>query len=323
MSRPLNIDRREPPAGRWVFGEWPLELESARWAETLANALPKPLHELGVEGARAVSVGRSEATPSVAAVVDLTVHTSAGEVPIRVYRPVEGNRLPVVLQMHGGGWTLGGLEGGDQMCRQLCLSAGCVVIAIDYPLAPEHAFPTALECCYDVMQWVVRSERELGIDPDRIAVIGDSAGGNLAAALAILCRDRMGPRIRAQALAYPVVRQTQPDDDVAWARSPLLDRGDIDWFWDVYGAPADPADARAYPLAGPLAGLPSTLVILAEVDPLREQGVQYAQALSEAGVQVSAIEYGGVFHGFFPRPAISPSALDAIEEVGAFLRATV
>lgn len=320
MSAGVIVDRREPPAGRRRVGEWFLEPESAVWARGLAQALPSPLHTLGIAHARDLEVGGSDPSPSLYRVQDTAVPTTRGPIPVRVYAPGPGADLPLVLQMHGGGWALGGLAGGDEMCRRLCRDSDCVVVAIDYPLAPEHTFPDAVEACFEVLTWAVSGSAELGIDPRRVAVLGDSAGGNLAAAIAILARDRGGPSLLAQVLVYPVTRRMRADEVTAVRASPLLTRDDVDWFWSVYGAPLGSTDARAFPVSASLVGLPPALMVLAEVDPLREQGVEYAEALSAAGVPAAIVQYGGVFHGFFPRPSISPSAVDAIGRVAEFLR---
>lgn len=321
----LPVEWHEPPS-RQTVGEWSLESESAAWAEVLGRALPAPLRELGVARARELVVG-ADAAPMVGAalVFDVAVPTGGGAVPARVYRPTADAGLPVLLYLHGGGWALGGPDGTDRLCRQLSGHANCVVVSLDYPLAPEHPFPTAVEGSFDALTWLAGGPTELGIDPARIAVGGDSAGANIAAALALMARDRGGPALRAQLLAYPAVDQdTTRTSWTRWSRTPLMDAADVQWFWALYRAPSDESDVRAFPgNAASFAELPPTLIILAEVDPLHDSGMEYGRRLHAAGVDTRVIDYGGVFHGFFPRTSLSPSAADAAARAGEHLRAAL
>ncbi|MFB9783152.1 MULTISPECIES: alpha/beta hydrolase [Mycobacteriales] len=321
----LRVERHQPPS-RATVGEWPLEPESAAWAEVLGRVLTAPLRELGVTKARALPVGADPAPQiEVESVYEVTVPIQTGSVPARVYRPTDDAGLPVLLYMHGGGWTVGGPDGTDRLCRQLSQYAQCVVVSLDYPLAPENPFPTAVEACYDALTWVAGGPEELRIDPMRIAVGGDSAGGNLAAALALMARDRGGPTLQAQLLVYPAVDQdTTRTSWTRWAHTPLLDTADVEWFWKLYGAPSDPRDVRAFPgNAESFAELPPTLIVLAEVDPTHDSGMEYGRRLHAAGIDTRVISYGGVFHGFFPRTSLSPSAQNAAERAGEHLRATL
>lgn len=321
----LPVERHQPPSLETV-GDWPLEPESAAWAKVLGQALPVPLRELGVAKARGLVVGADPAPEiEVALVAAVTVPTSTGGVPARVYRPTDDAGLPVLLYLHGGGWSIGSPDATDRLCRQLSAYANCVVVSLDYPLAPEHPFPAAVEACFDALTWLAGGPPDLGIDPARIAVGGDSAGGNLAAALALMARDRGGPTLRAQLLAYPAIDQdTTRTSWTRWAHTPLLDAADAQWSWEVYRAPSDEGDIRAFPgNAASFAELPPTLIILAEIDPLHDSGIEYGRRLHAAGVDARVISYSGVFHGFFPRTSLSPSAADAAVRAGDHLRAAL
>ena len=263
------------------------------------------------------------APPPVAKVVDRSIPGPAGAIPVRVYTP-EGERpFPVLVYFHGGGFVLCDLDTHDRTCRSLANAAGAVVVSVDYRLAPEHRFPAAPEDCYAATQWVARSGTELGADPARIAVGGDSAGGNLAAAVALMARDRGGPALRFQLLIYPV---TDFDFGTASYRENaegyFLTTDMMKWFWSQYLAdPAAGAHAYASPLrASELAGVPSALCITAEYDPLRDEGEAYARRLREAGVAAALSRYDGMFHGFFGMDAQLDAAKRAIAEAGEALR---
>jgi acetyl esterase len=267
----------------------------------------------------------------VASTADRSVPTPDGDVPVRVYVPLgepgdsDGPR-PVLVYLHGGGWTIGSIETHDNTCRSLANGSGAIVVSVEYRLAPEHPFPAGLDDCRAAVQWVVDNAGELGVDPERLAIGGDSAGGNLAAVLAQQLRDG-GPPIRFQLLIYPAVDMTLsfPSIDEN-GEGYFLTKDSMVWFGGNYLAAVDPADPRVSPLFAPpeaLAGLPPALVITAEYDPLRDEGEAYAAALRAAGVEATATRYDSVIHGFFQLPDVIPEGKSAIDEACTALRAAL
>ncbi|MFI0423491.1 alpha/beta hydrolase [Spongiactinospora sp. 9N601] len=232
-------------------------------------------------------------------VVDTEVHTEQGNVALRVYRPSERDGLPVVVYFHGGGWVLGDLDLCDNTCRALCSDSGTVVVSVDYRKAPEHPFPAAYDDALAITESLLDGTSGLRIDPDRVAVAGDSAGGNLAAAVALALRNR--PGLRHQALVYPVtqivVGSTQSYLD--FADGYFLTARDMQYLLKLYAPDADPGDARLAPLsASDLTSVPPATVVLAECDPLHDEGEQYAARLAEAGVPVTVHLFEGQVHPF-------------------------
>ena len=230
--------------------------------------------------------------------------------------------LPTIVFFHGGGFVLGDLDTHDNQCRALCREAEAVVLSVDYRLAPEHPFPAAPEDCFAATRWAAEHVDELGGDAGRIAVAGDSAGGNLAAVTALMARDAGGPALAAQLLIYPGTDFVGGyPSETENAEGFFLTRADMEWFREQYVAGADPTDPRLSPVHAPdLAGLPPAVVVTAEFDPLRDQGDAYARALEEAGVHVIKRSYGGLIHGFFDLGALSPACAEAAHEVCADLR---
>lgn len=261
--------------------------------------------------------------PAVAKVQDLEIPLSGRTLPARFYVP-EGaaSPAPLLVYYHGGGWAACTLDTHDGLCRALARSSGAAVLSIAYRLAPEHPYPAAAEDCYDALLWAAANAGALGCDPARLAVGGDSAGGNLAAATAIMARDRKGPALRHQLLIYPVT-----DDDYSrpsYAENGgggyFLSREMMEWFWVQYlGDHPDPALARVVRTEN-LSGLPPACVITAEFDPLRDEGMAYADRLAEAGVPVDAAIAPGMIHGFFSMYEAVPDATPWIERAGMQLR---
>jgi acetyl esterase len=253
--------------------------------------------------------------------LDAIVAGPGGPIPVRVYWPSDGPDLPVVVFSHGGGWVLCDLDSHDGMCRGIAQAAGCVVVAVHYRRAPEHHFPAAPEDTYAVTRWVASSPPELGIDPARIALFGDSAGGNIAAAVALMCRDRGGPSLVG--LVYPV---TDSGCDTASHREIGHDYGlwseEVQWTWTQYlASPADAEHPYASPLgASDLSGLPPTLVITAEFDPLRDEGEAYGARLRESGEATTITRYPGMFHSFLTYLAVLDAARAANLEIATMLR---
>jgi acetyl esterase len=283
------------------------------------------LGEQSVEEARAgYKLMRSPNAPeAVARVEEITVAGADGDIPARMYAPESGEPLPVLVFYHGGGWVIGDLDTHDGICRMIANRANCVVVSVDYRLAPEHKYPAAAEDAYAALTDISKRAGEFGFDPTRIAVGGDSAGGNLSAVVAQMARDRGGPALVFQALVYPVCDYdfgTSSYNDNA--EGYMLTRDAMKWFWNNYlTTEADGAEPCASPLrAESLAGLPPALVITAEYDPLRDEGDAYAARLKKEGVAVKHSPYPGMIHGFFQLAEIIPAGKAAIEEVSAELR---
>ncbi|MFF9496986.1 alpha/beta hydrolase [Streptomyces flaveolus] len=242
----------------------------------------------------------------------------AGGVPVRVYDPCLHEDAPVVLFCHGGGFVLCDLDSHDDFCRRMADATGAVVVAVGYRRAPEHPFPAAPEDAYTALLWTARA-----FPGRRIAVAGDSAGANLATVLTLTARDRRGPGIACQALYYPMLdpARSRPSHREN-AQGYFLTADHLRWYWDSYlPDPADRADPYAAPLAGAdLSGLPPAHVVTAGLDPLRDDGLAYAEALAAAGVPVQAHHYPAMFHGFLSMAAALPEAVAARETAFAVLR---
>jgi acetyl esterase len=300
-----------------------LDEESALAAAQLAAVLPGPLHTLGLEGVRAVTApSEPRRTPEVAALRDHHVGNPA--VRVREYRPSEDACLPAVLYLHGGGFTVGSLDGVDDVCRLIATTAACAVFSVEYRLAPENPYPAALDDVRAGYSWLVAGAAALGIDAARIAVAGDSAGAGLAASLCLDLRDRGQRQPVLQVLVYPAVGDSF--ERPSWrdfADAPLLGAEDARWFWRQYVGEAGRApDVLAAPLtAASLAGLAPAHVITAEVDPLRDDAEAYADRLAAEGVPVTRQRYLGVFHGFFTEVQTYAKARQAVGDTCAVLRA--
>jgi len=268
------------------------------------------------------------AKEDVGSVTDQVVPTPDGDVPVRVYVPAGPDRggRPGLVFLHGGGWVIGSLDTHDHTCRSLANGTGATVVSVDYRLAPEHRHPAAVDDALAALHWVAANADELGIDPDRLAIAGDSAGGNLAAVAAQRARDG-GPALRFQLLIYPAVDMAMSHPSIEEnAEGYFLTKASMLWFRGHYvgNDPASWDDPAVSPLNAPaeaLAGLPPALVITAEFDPLRDEGEAYAAALRAAGVDATATRYDGVIHGFFSMPDLLPEGKAAIDEACQALRA--
>ncbi len=261
------------------------------------NTLPAPaVREAMKAGYAAVPAG-----PDMHRVEDMELPGPEGPIPVRLYWPVEGESLPILVWYHLGGWVIGDIEGSDPTARRLADGAGCIVVSVDYRLAPEHPYPAAADDAYAAFVWCVQNAERIGGDATKIAVGGDSAGGNLAAVVSQMARDRgSSSGLVHQLLVYPVTDYVMTQDSWTENAEYLLTRELMDWFWDAY---VPDAATRAEPYASPvcasdLSGLPPAHVITAEYDPLRDEGVAYAEALSAAGVPVVARTYEGQIHAF-------------------------
>jgi acetyl esterase len=301
-----------------------------------AGLPPRPGPEHPVDemrnGLRMLSMALGE-PEEVASVEDRVVPGPAGEIPVRIYRPEGEGLLGCLVFFHGGGFVLGDLESHDHLCRELANRSGGVVVAVDYRRAPEHPYPAAVDDCWAALGWVVDQAEALGIDPRAVAVGGDSAGGNLAAVAARRARDEGAPPLCFQLLVYPVIDLHDMGSWESRRRSGegyALSSGLMEWFHDHYLGPdgPEPGDVDVSPiLVEDLSGLPSAHVVLAEFDPLHDEGRAYADRLEAAGVAVDLVDYEGAVHIFFqlgPITEIGRRAVDTAADAlaAAYDRAT-
>lgn len=298
--------------------------------EQMEAAGAPPMHTLTPEEARkSIDVRALAGEPEeVGKVEDKVIPGQEGEIAVRIYTPQGQGPFPALVYYHGGGWVIGDLDTVDVICRLLANRADCVVVSVDYRLAPEHKFPAAAEDAYAAAKWVAENAPKIQVDARRIAVGGDSAGGNLAAVTALMARDRGGPSFVHQMLIYPVTHCNFDTESYNKnAEGYFLTKDSMVWFWNHYLRDGqDGKNPYASPLvADDLSGLPPALVITAEYDPLRDEGEAYAERLKAAGVAVEMTRYNGMIHGFFWMPQALEQGKKAIEQAAnalkdAFLR---
>ena len=290
------------------------------------QAAAAPQAERTVETARSAYDGivvLSGEAIELAEVEDRSIPGPRGPIPIRVYRPSIDENLPVCVYFHGGGFVIGSLTSHDPICRELAASANVTVVAVDYRLAPEHPFPAGVEDCWAALRWVASSGDELGVDSSRLAVAGDSAGGNLAAVMTLRAREAGGPSIAFQLLIYPATShdefpsRSHPDTQTIFLNVELMR-----WFWQNYAPEGiDTNSPELSPLlADDLSGLPTAWVVTAECDPLRDEGEAYAKRLMEAGVTVDYRLIETMPHAFFHMCGALPAAKAAVTEAAEALR---
>jgi acetyl esterase len=259
-------------------------------------------------------------------VADRRIPGPGSDIGLRIYTPREpgpGERLPVLLWYHGGGFVIGNLDTHDSACRMLANQADCLVVAVDYRLAPEYKFPAAVEDCEAALRWVASHAGEIGGDPARLAVGGDSAGANLATVVAMLARDAGSPKLAFQLLVYPCVApEPETPSHHKFAQGYVLTRNTVTWFYKLYlRSQADRRDFRFAPLiADDLSNLPPALVLVAGYDPLRDEGVDYAKRLVDAGNRVRLSNYEGAIHGFFLMGGAVDIAKQAVAESAQMLK---
>jgi len=312
----------------------PLHAQAKAVLDQIAAQGGPPLEQMTPAEIRASRAETAEAFAALAGPLQPVAHLEnrsipgpAQAIPIRVYRTESGPRghplLPALVYFHGGGWVFGNLDQVDRVCRMIANAVPCVVVNVDYRLAPEHKFPAAVEDAYAATKYVAERSGEFGADSSRIAVGGDSAGGNLAAVTCLMARDRGGPKLAFQLMVYPV---TDYDDDrpssYEYAEGYLLTRALMPYFWSHYVA--SPEQGR-HPYASPinatsLEGLPPAMVITAECDPIRDQGEAYAHRLEQAGVAVTLHRYEGAIHVFFQMGGVIDSGKQALNDAVAALR---
>jgi len=292
--------------------------------EARKNGLP-PMYMLSLDEARKKA---HENLPNseeivVGNVENIVIPRPWGDMACRVYTPGGGSLLPIFVFFHGGGWTIESIDTHDTVCRHIAKLSDCVVVSVDYRLAPETKYPGGIEDVYAATEWVYENAVSLKGDSDRIAVGGDSSGGNMAAVVCLMARDRKGPEIKYQVLIYPVTDHfpdNQSHRDFATGYS--LDRDYMTWFWNYYLNPEDSLDdPYICPLrAKSLENLPPAHIQTAEYDPLRDEGEAYAKRLKEAGVEVDLTRYDGMFHGYAQRWHLLDKGMTAIVEISSKLK---
>jgi len=286
-----------------------------------------PIYEMTPTAAREATLRfltYQAAAVHVHSVRDLTIPVRSGHVAARVYRASE-RPGPVMVFFHGGGWVVGSIDMVDRACRRLALAATATIVSIDYRLAPEAPYPAGLQDCVDATRWVAGHPTEVGGNGSFLAVGGDSAGGNLAAAVALVARDEGGPALDHQLLVYPVVDRdfTTPSYARYGNAGYLLDRPTMEWYWRNYVGEGEPAGYAAPLRVGSLAGLPPASVILCELDPLYSEGRDYARRLVEAAVPVTRVDWSDLPHAALSLDGVSARAAAFVDSVGCALRVAV
>ncbi|HTR64085.1 MAG TPA: alpha/beta hydrolase [Candidatus Binataceae bacterium] len=304
----------------------PLDPQADALIKQMAAAPGPKLEEISPADARKLTANTFKmlagAAEDVAKVENRKIPGPAGEIPVRIYTPSGAGPFPMLVFYHGGGWTIGDLDTHDAACRSLTNGARCVTVSVDYRLAPENKFPAAVDDCYAATVWAAEHAKELGADPGRIAVGGDSAGGNLSAAISILARDRGKPAIKFQLLIYPATDGALDTYSHKTFREYFLTDEAVRYLWGCYlRDEADKKDPLASPaLARSHKGLPPALIITAEFDPLRDEGEAYGEKLRAAGVPVSVTRYDGMIHGFFTMAGVLDQGKKAVAQASEALR---
>lgn len=304
----------------------PLHPQAVKFLDTYARLNQPPLETTPVAESRALllaGTGIFPNWPELASIEDVTIPGPGGPLLLRIYRPLQPVNRGACLYFHGGGWVLNSVYTHDDFVRRLTDAAGCACVSVEYRLAPEHHYPAAVEDAYAALKWVEAHAAQYDVDPHRLAVAGDSAGGNLAAAVCLVTRDCAGPPIRQQVLAYPIT-------DCDFTRPSYAENADgyflttsqMKWFWDQY---CPNVARRTEPYASPLratslAGLPPAYIFTAEFDPLRDEGEAYATALQAAGVPVEFRRFDGMIHAFLRRVTTFDAAREALQDIAGVLQ---
>ncbi|MBO0676695.1 alpha/beta hydrolase [Mycolicibacterium sp. S2-37] len=304
--------------------EYPLDADAA--ARVAAFGAIAPMRQRGLDEVRRAveSAPLPEGMPTMADVQDLLAPGPTVPIPVRIYRPTERNPAPVLVYFHGGGMVLGSIRSFEPLARALAKASAATVVSVDYRLAPEASPPAQFDDAYAATEWVADNAELLRVDARRLAVAGDSAGGSLAAAVALAARDRGGPILSCQVLMYPGLDRDMACESMkAMPDAPMLSRADIDYMHELadHGATASPDCYRIPALATDLTGLPPAIVVTAACDPIRDWGERYATRLRDSGVQTTVTRYPGVYHGFLMRSDATARGRLAIAETGALLRA--
>ena len=305
----------------------PLDPQAKALLKSMEESDAPPFNACTPEEARIMYDQGSELVrgepPEPHSIETLEIPGKGGLIKSWVYKPDEGKDLPVLVFFHGGGFVIGSLKSHDTVCRSLCVEANCIVVAVDYRLAPENKYPAALEDAWAATQWIASHANSLGGDPYRLAVGGDSAGGCLAAAVTLLAKESGAPKICRQLLIYPCTDMTRKfESHKTFAEGYRLTSDLIEWFYGHYFLKQDDIEHwKASPLySTEFADLPAAFIISAGFDPLQDEAKAYAKKLAEAGVQTKHSHYAGMLHGFITMPGIMDKAKEALSECASELR---
>lgn len=255
---------------------------------------------------------------------NFTIIENSEKIPVRIYTPKSGSNMPIIIYSHGGFWAAGNLDTEDNICRKLSLGTNAVLVSVDYRLAPENPFPSAVNDVYNVLQWTYKNAGTINGDGKHIALVGDSAGGNLSAAVSLMARDKSGPPVTCQVLIYPSTNIFKLNSE-SWslfAKGVNISSKDMQKYISLY---VPKKEDRKSPYASPLLAknlkhLPDAFIITAEIDPLRDEGKAYAEKLKAAGIKVDFKQYNGVCHGFIQMDKITPKADKALNEITSYLK---
>ncbi len=299
----------------------PLTSQARAFLEAVAKQKPAGWEEMSPEQGRQIFNGFGDLFgegPELDCVEDRTL---PGDISVRLFYDQGDASRPVVMYFHGGGWVLGNTQTHDALCRRIAKASGCAVVSVDYAVAPENRFPRALEDCYAATAHIADCAADFGIDATNIAVAGDSAGGNLAAAVTLKARDEAGPSIKLQVLIYPVIEPNfETESYIQFAQDHGLSRASMQWFWDQYLGDQSPDSLAAPSKAGSHQGLPAAHVITAEYDVLRDEGEAYAHRLRAAGVPTTLKRYDGNLHGFVHFAAMFDDGIQAADDIAQVLK---
>lgn len=302
----------------------------ARAVLDLMGDQPLNPHAMSIAELRELTDMPPTGLPTVGEVENRTLDLNTVQIPVRIYRPDTPGPHRLMVYFHGGGWVICSLDTHDSTCRSLCNEADCVVVSVGYRLSPEAKFPEPLEDCYHATQWAVENAASLSADASKLIVAGDSAGGNLSAAVALMARDRIrkgkpAPDIACHVAIYPVTHHNFNTESYTQnAKGLYLESESMRWFWDQYlSNDADGQHVYASPLLADLDGLPPTLVITAEYDPLRDEGEAFAEKLRAAGVEIESIRYNGQIHGFLGMADMIDDGAAALKTIGQYVMSKV
>jgi len=306
----------------------PLDPQAKALLTAMIAAAHPPLKEMTVENARSLIETTAEQldlpVKKVGSIKEMPIPGPGGELPLRIYTPPGQGPFPVILFFHGGGWVLYRPKHYDSHCTHLCSGTSSIIISVDYRRSPETKFPGPLDDCFAALNWVNEHASEIGGDPDKIIVCGDSAGGNLAAGLTLKNRDVKGPALLAQVLIYPAIAWYEPPTHsfLEYADGYSLTREALVWFWDQYLTSRDQSfHPYAVPMnAGNFGGLPEALIVVAGYDPLRDEGISYAARLQKEGIPVTLMNFEGLIHGFLSFLGILDQSTRAFEQICEWLK---
>ncbi len=300
-----------------------LDPDAAARVASFGDVPPMRVRGLAAVRQAVESAPHPDDMPSMAHIEECAIPGPAGDIPIRIYRPSTASAVPVLVYFHGGGMVMGSNHSFEPLARTLAAQSDATVVSVNYPLAPESPAPAQFDDAYAATEWVAAHAEQVGVDPSRLAVVGDSAGGSLAAAVALAARDRSGPTICCQVLLYPGLdRDMAAESMVALTDAPMLRHDDIVYMHELADAGGGPHNEYRFPAyANDLSGLPPAIVVTAECDPIRSWGERYAARLRDAGVQTTVTRYPGAYHGFLMRSDATARGRLAIAEIGGLLRA--